>query len=559
MKKKIVSTIAAVAVCATCMGAAPPPARTAAQYANTVTIGVAKDFAGMNILTDTEAAYEYGWVYNMVYDRLFSVGNDGRLIPGLAVGCELLGDVEPLDIFTSEQFLPNTSTYRKMGLLKQSNDDEYPYPDWMYDTDFSMFTDELLFLSRGGGGNEVYMRVTLRDDAQFANGESITSQTIIDFVNMCHNQPSNTVVHKIWSTVSYVSEAEDGVFELHFNIADYTHGFIDFIYEIASPYGGIVNPYGEENIGSGAYIIEDSNDSGVTLRQNEYWWGEPVNTETVKFIYASVKEVFENGDVDILQTSDWQYFEYNYDATIVKVATNPLVCLYNIDNEVLSNEKMRKALSVAIGYDYPSDTFSNFLLSMSNGYWAVTQVQKSSSIARYYIYESGWEGIPIELKLIYCEQSGIEVKALSEYIQDALAQVGIIANLQPLSAIDYKKAVQSGNYDMALSYVDLNDTDSAYKTFYPTYDEELNAALDHTILVASTRSFMSMQYYVQKSAYEKALFMNFGWKAQAFVHDSTISGVNYFEYKGYWYSAYRPIYALSDANLVDFRWVAKQA
>ena len=66
MKTKILSTLTAATICAcACIGASPVPARIVQEDNDTVTIGVTTSFENMNILTDTEASYEYGWIYNM--------------------------------------------------------------------------------------------------------------------------------------------------------------------------------------------------------------------------------------------------------------------------------------------------------------------------------------------------------------------------------------------------------------------------------------------------------------------------------------------------------------
>ena len=119
-------------------------------------------------------------------------------------------------------------------------------------------------------------------------------------------------------------------------------------------------------ISSGAYVMKSwDHNSSITLEKNpNYYNKDNVNIETIviKFIKdpASALNAFKNEELDVIKLTNEQYSEFKDDKNVDLIDSAQIwYLLFNSQNDVLKNPKIRKAMLLAVDKETIVDTIFN--------------------------------------------------------------------------------------------------------------------------------------------------------------------------------------------------------
>lgn len=237
-------------------------------------------------------------------------------------------------------------------------------------------------------------------------------------------------------------------------------------------------------IGTGPFRINELSSNIIKLVRNDTYWNsqkEFMATEVNINLYATIGEVysaFKNGEIDILSVKidniesfigslGYKKIEYksrNYDFLTLNTAS-----------DILSDPAVRRAISLIIdknnivasclGGGYIA---SNFSLDM--GCWLYTKdlnIDVDTEVASQTLYSAGWERtanswqrrengriVRLELDLVVNENNEERVRVV-ENIREQLGNFSIPVNIRYLSPDAYADAINNGNYQMAITGLQL--------------------------------------------------------------------------------------------------------
>lgn len=233
-------------------------------------------------------------------------------------------------------------------------------------------------------------------------------------------------------------------------------------------------------VGTGPYSFESFNEQTrvLTVVKNENWWGGSVGLD--KLVLKGMPDpntramAIENGELDF--TVDVPYSETDridaIDGINVEKYSTPRVYKMdtNLEDEALSDERVRKAISYAINrddivehvlYNVGSPAAGPFLPSMTWANKDLKPYEQDIDKAEELLSQAGWtdtdgdgirdkDGKPLELELLtYAARPGLP--PMSETIAAQLKDIGISVSPQVLEwgAISDKR--ESGNWDLVLA------------------------------------------------------------------------------------------------------------
>ncbi|MEZ4357366.1 MAG: peptide ABC transporter substrate-binding protein [Eubacteriales bacterium] len=249
-------------------------------------------------------------------------------------------------------------------------------------------------------------------------------------------------------------------------------------------------------IGTGAYQVSKSDDTGITLEVNESWWKtKPVSIkDIVGYIVGGEEEelnLYEAGVLDIATISKLASSQYKNEGVtnVTSYMTQYYTCLVpNFQNEYLSDVSIRKAIAYSIDR---SNIISNVLLgngvatdlpippdswlydqkntiyeynlqqaeTLLNGL-GYTERDEETGILKNKVRNSG-----ITLNLLVLESDSEKYLIdLAEIIKEDLLAAGIEVNIEAKSFSSYKSALDNKEFDLAICtfYLDKNPDLSAF-------------------------------------------------------------------------------------------------
>ena len=246
------------------------------------------------------------------------------------------------------------------------------------------------------------------------------------------------------------------------------------------------NDIGIISVGTGKYKVEEVQENYITLTKNANWWNRDVDLSLEKItvnLYDSIGELynaFKLGNIDMVSTNNNNVQEYigtiGYSLKEIKGREHDFIVL-NTQNELLSNQEVRKAISYSIDKsNIVSNVFQNKYYTSSFpldfGSWVYQEQDVSSGYnpeqANQLLSENGWgyrnghwqkninrRTRRIELNLIVKASNSSQI-AVAENIRTQLAGQGIIINVQQYSDEQYNIAIQNKSYDMILCSMNLS-------------------------------------------------------------------------------------------------------
>lgn len=549
MKKQITALLCSAIVCGTACAALPRANATEVECANKISIAAYEPVGDLDIFSVTEVSSTEEWIFNMVYDRLLEVDDEGQLQPSLIESWEFVGyDSYSMSMSKLKSLPPAgdwNSSWEYHSLLPDLPENPSEPFEWQgYKSPVpTRGWDDYL-----DGDGLLIIQLNLRDDLNFNDGCPIITETVKEMIFNAKGSNSDTLIYRQWQPVYKVECIDDFTMQLYLSFSGLNYGFMDFMYGLASPYGSIVHKEGDEIIGSGAYNVVDNNNYIINLARNDNWWGGSVPTPNITFVISEDNDIrysmLHSGEADISildgEESVYQYYEETFDYAYVE--TNPIVAFYNPNSEYLYDVRMRRACDYGI-YNSPIGTMVN-LSDRSNDFWTIID-SYDDYFAKVLMAEAGY---PDGVRLNMLAADDQVNKTIAEIAQRYLAEIGIDLLIDLVPSDLFENDATSGNYDIILAEIDLHNINSIYNAFKNRDEDELSQYISLARSAAAEGSCFRSYYDVQKYCYNEAAYMTyFGWRNKVVASNFDVKG----------FELPQGLYPLGDMSRLDFRWVYK--
>lgn len=235
-------------------------------------------------------------------------------------------------------------------------------------------------------------------------------------------------------------------------------------------------------IGSGRYFFKKA-DGVLYLKENEAsTHGEELTTKRIRLVPISAEESelyqLQSGDLTCFydDLSDSSFTKIN--ANMVRVPLNNLVYLaFNSNSKALSDLKVREAIEMCVDKRSVADSAYDGFCRVANGVFNPDWAENPSESNSKSVYNTIQAGETLEkanyvyayknnkyrsknfeflkLRFVVNKENKARVEA-SETITKAMRSAGIDVSLSKLSFEDYKKAIESGAFDLYLGEVRLS-------------------------------------------------------------------------------------------------------
>jgi peptide/nickel transport system substrate-binding protein len=308
--------------------------------------------------------------------------------------------------------------------------------------------------------------------------------------------------------------------------------------------------------GSGPYkVVFFDPEQGVTLVKKANWWGTALATQypalaaypdTIQYLLVKAEDaainMLQTGELDLVANVNTQRFlemqnnpafQQNYTfSTNAPASYNRIII--NTKDPILADKRVRKALAMAVDYDYIINSIQQGMaqatvgpIHPSKNYYAKDlpnpslQVEKAQAL----LAEAGWKdtdqdgildkeenGKKKDLRISLLSTTGTSVvDQLTANLQKSFLQVGIQLELKPMDLTSITKETVAGNFQLASGaaalspgFVDLRQLYHS-KNLAPKGDNracialpELDQAMDQ--LATTTDEAERNQLYLQVQA-----------------------------------------------------------
>jgi len=284
---------------------------------------------------------------------------------------------------------------------------------------------------------------TLRDDVYFHNGRQLKSSDIEFSFNRLKDEESPKA--KDYENIIKIEVIDD------YNIKFITEKLdVELLKWFAYPWTAIVPEEAVDNlktnpVGTGAFTLKEwIPQQHIILERNENYYGDKAKLETVKLVLipdaTSLIAGLQIGDLDIIPLSGDQVnmLKDNSEYKILSESMNAVqIMSINTKNEILANEKVRQAMSMAINKDDVisastfgyGDKIGSHLPSTSPDYYDTNNVMEYNvEKAKELLKEAGYEN-GFEIKMTLPKNYQLHVDA-GQVIADQLSKIGIKVNIE---------------------------------------------------------------------------------------------------------------------------------
>ncbi len=304
----------------------------------------------------------------------------------------------------------------------------------------------------------------LRDDVYFHNGRQMTSNDVEFSFNRLKDAESPKA--KDYANIVKIQVIDD------YNIKFTTETLdVELLKSFAYPWAAVVPEEAVDSlktkpVGTGAFTLKEwIPQQQLTLQKNENYYGDEAKLETVKFVLipdaTSMMASFQVGDVDIIPLTGDQItmIEGNENYQVISQPMNAVqIMSLNTNNKILSNEKVRQAIAMAINKDDVievstfgyGDKIGSHLPSTSPDYYDTNEIiEYNPAKAKELLKQAGYEnGFDINMSLPKNYQLHVDA---GQVIADQLSKIGINVNIELLEWGTWLSDVYGGKkFDMTV-------------------------------------------------------------------------------------------------------------
>lgn len=349
------------------------------------------------------------------------------------------------------------------------------------------------------------IRFKLRDNVYFHNGEKLSAEDVVYSIKRATEKPSSASIF-----ASFDAENTKVVDELTVDVA--TKAPFAAVYNyLTSTRGEIISKkaveemgddqFGRSPVGTGPFKFDSwVSGTSITLKRNENYWGEKPAYEklTLKFITETANRALEieSGNADIVLDPDTGDLDRLKETEGLKVVTGDSYGLsyivFSMDDEVLNNEKIREALSLALDLDSLVESVYGSYATVNESVMPGTVFSYKSQGAHEYnpekakqlLAEAGYpSGLTIQLNL----PNGAEQQNIGVIAQNMWKEIGVTAEIATASTSEIIAAGRRGDNQatiMAATYSTgdpghaLADFDTRSDGFFRPIDKKIDELLD---------------------------------------------------------------------------------
>lgn len=397
------------------------------------------------------------------------------------------GDADPESLVYATTISPST-----IDPMRASDNFENIYTVNVYDSLLNYTDDSPPELVEGlatdweVSDDEQTYEFTLREDATFHNGDSVTASDVVySFERMMELQDGLSWMWDGTLEMGGVSAIDDNTVEIQTE-----RTFAPFLFTL--PYHPIVNESEvEENdedwledndAGSGPYeIVERDRGERIVLERFDDWWGDNPNGEA--FDEVTLEIVPEEGTISGMMgdesahlTDEWLSVETYEELDALdhvwvsdEVTFSPLYIFMHTQREPLDDVNVRKAISYAVDYQ---EIVDNILLGNADQMqgplpaemWGhndnVIQYEQDLDQAQDYLNESDHDPEDIELTYTYVTDLTV-TENIGLLLQNNLNEIGISLELEgePWTRITDMTTSQDSTSDMHAVYLSFSYVD----------------------------------------------------------------------------------------------------
>lgn len=529
-----------------------------------------EDFGDLNILTRKKGSYSADMVYTMIYDRLLTLNNDGSFSLDLIESWTTIEENIGADGGYTPLSYPNITAA----------------PGWKVPPEI---TD--LILGSSNGYDIAICRIY--EGVTFHNGENFTVDNLITLVNFANAQPTDTLIYQTWAPV-IITKIDDYTFSFGVNTQGFNLGFMDVMYNLASPQGSVVyidgNDYTIDGypVGTGAYQLEEViADNSVNFeRWNDWWHQETVPMQYVTFQYISDSVAALNSILAaecaaavMRYTDDQEYIltelsendEEWYDLwenQIMLLEGNPLALFFNTDTteRLFGETRYRQAATAALNKNIIFDVGG--LHYESYDFWSCLRNEDASSTlpinnleyAQSLIEEAG---VPIglfEIDMVvynnnyfpnstYAQYYNNVCTTVQQYLTALFGYYDVTVNMISASESEMAAYEANGNYDIMLKEIDLHNINSAHNALYGKGSQDIDDWLYYSSIAINANTFMQTHLAAQWYNYTDYTYItNLGWQKRAVIWNENVSGISVCE-------GFCPT---GDSSMLDFRFIGRE-
>lgn len=523
------------------------------QTQNEMNILVDEPFYDLDIFELQKHSSSVDNIFTMAYDRLFAFEN-GRIVSDLALSWEML-EVDDYDILPDPPEISISYAWPDCPLEWVNGYDDIP---GMLDNSGNL--NNLNFLEENVN---IKLRITLRRNAFFNNGDAFTAFDVCRLIETAHGCGQNTLIYKQWESVYFVNEVGDYTVDLYMYFPE-NHGYMDFIYSLTTPIASIVKSENGGNFGTGAYSIVGCEENVVNLERNSSWWKGTLDTSVdfVNFHYFEsaaecLTELKSYRDQFALSIADGNVSQVSgeIESSVLKlekqIPTNPLALLINNRDEVLSDADFRRVIFWAIDANDIVNTRDFNLVNASHDYWTYDGHNYPAGFRNDDEYldaattkmndkknEYGLEDEKVALSLIVSEN--FYNQNLAQRLKSDL-DAHFETTIEPQDDNTFNTSIDAGVYQLALHEIELTDIDSAYKYLHGC-GANMRGLLDAMRLAADMNTFMVTHGQIQAERVNNSNMFIVGWKYKSMVSNGNVTGFKTME-------KYNPVSMISYLDL----------
>lgn len=283
----------------------------------------------------------------------------------------------------------------------------------------------------------------LRDDVKFHNGRQLTAKDVeFSFYRL---KDAESPRARDYENITGIEVLDDYTIKFTTETLD-----VELEKIFAYPWAVVVPEEAVDNlktkpVGTGAFtLMEWIPQQHIVLQRNEDYYGDKARLDTVKLVLipdaTSMMASFQVGDLDIIPLTGDQVtmVETNSDYQVISESMNAVqIMSLNTDNEILTNEKVRRAMAMAINkqevidasmFGY-GDEIGSHLPPTSPDYYDTNDIiEYNPEKAKELLKEAGYEN-GFDINMVLPKNYQLHVDA-GQVIADQLSKIGINVKIE---------------------------------------------------------------------------------------------------------------------------------
>lgn len=320
------------------------------------------------------------------------------------------------------------------------------------------------------------LTINIKNNMYWQDGTSISAEDVIFSLDTIRNSPEGSLYKNVLRNISSYSSSGSTV-----NIT-YSSKYSGCLYNLCFPiiprhYYKDKNSFDSDinlnPLGNGMYKFNSYQLARkMTLEKSNNFKGTPY-IDKIEVTITSDKETdlysFEQSLTDAVDTDimEWGKYSGNKKIDISEYYTNEFEFLgYNFNSHVFANLNVRKALAYAIPFD---DIVGNIYLG--HAVKSITPINPTSWLsssdelgnyehdlnkAREYLKASEFSGDKLTVSILVNSGNSERLETAS-VIKNNLELIGMTINVVSKPFDEYKKDIESGNYEMFLGGINLEN------------------------------------------------------------------------------------------------------